>query len=68
MLNLSEDQLFVTPAHLKIRPSVQEEGEEESGERWLTGIAECSVSIKDKMSNIEKTEQAKAKLMAEMSR
>lgn len=63
-VNLSEDQLFVTPAHLRIAPTALDLPEEESGERWLTGIAECSVSIRDKMRNIEQTEAAKQKLIA----
>ena len=50
-VNLSEDQLFVTPEHLKIQSSQPLEVEEESGERWLTGIAEYSLSIQSAATN-----------------
>jgi len=64
---LNESSLFETPAHLQIAPTQSREEAEESGERWLTGIAECQLAIKDKMKNIERTEAAKARLMAEQA-
>lgn len=65
-LNLSEDQLFITPAHLQLQaPSTSEA--EESGERWLTGLSEQSLSMKDKMKNIERTERARVEFMAKES-
>jgi hypothetical protein len=65
--NLSEDQLFVTPEHLKIVDNRTQEEIEETGERWLTGLAEVPLSIKDKMANIEKTEAARAKHLAQIA-
>eukprot|EP00457_Paulinella_chromatophora_P006982 gb/GEZN01007002.1/.p1 GENE.gb/GEZN01007002.1/~~gb/GEZN01007002.1/.p1 ORF type:complete len:372 (-),score=94.13 gb/GEZN01007002.1/:455-1570(-) len=38
------------------------DGEEESGDRWLAGIAEVSLPIAFKIKNIEQTELAKQKL------
>lgn len=50
-----EDELYEIPAFLK-----QEKEEiEESGDRWLTGIAEVPLPMGVKLSNIERTEKAK---------
>ena len=62
ILNLSDAQLFVTPAHLALPKSNEEI--EESGERWLTGISEQPLSIRDKMENIQQTERAKQAFLA----
>jgi hypothetical protein len=66
-VNLSEDQLFDLPVSLAVSSassgfSLVAESEE-SGERWLTGIAEVPLSIRDKMRHIERTEEAKAAMM-----
>jgi len=69
-VNLSDEQLFdLAPVQLAVSSSSSFAAladAEESGERWLTGIAEVGLSVKDKMRNIEKTEEAKARMLREM--
>lgn len=51
-----EDELYQIPAALK----QDKEEIEESGDRWLTGIAEVPLPMGVKLANIERTEKAKA--------
>lgn len=53
-----EDDLYVTPEHLKVR----RRNGEESSTQWTTGIAEVQLPIEYKLKNIEETEAAKKQL------
>ncbi|KAG0576089.1 hypothetical protein M758_5G054200 [Ceratodon purpureus] len=53
-----EDDLYVTPDHLKVR----RRNGEESSTQWTTGIAEVQLPIEYKLKNIEETEAAKKQL------
>lgn len=53
-----EDDLYITPEHLKVR----RRNAEESSTQWTTGIAEVQLPIEYKLKNIEETEAAKKQL------
>nr|XP_039248194.1 telomere length and silencing protein 1 homolog [Styela clava] len=59
----AEDQLFALPDHLKI--SVKNQSEEMLSNQMLSGIPEIDLGIEAKIKNIERTEDAKQKLIHE---
>ncbi|XP_039248194.2 splicing factor C9orf78-like [Styela clava] len=59
----AEDQLFALPDHLKI--SVKKQSEEMLSNQMLSGIPEIDLGIEAKIKNIERTEDAKQKLIHE---
>lgn len=64
-LDPEEEELYTTPAHLVgVVPGGSVFAEEESANRWLAGIMEVPLSTDDKISAIERTEDAKRKMMA----
>jgi len=58
-----EDDLYITPEHLKVR----RRNGEESSTQWTTGIAEVQLPIEYKLKNIEETEAAKKQLQDKRS-
>lgn len=59
----AEDQLFALPDHLKI--AVKKQSEEMLSNQMLSGIPEIDLGIDAKIKNIERTEDAKQKLIQE---
>jgi len=56
----AEDELYEIPDFLR---QEADKDVEESGDRWLAGIAEVELPISVKLANIERTETAKADLI-----
>lgn len=59
----AEDQLFQLPEHLKI--AVKKQSEEMLSNQMLSGIPEIDLGVEVKIKNIERTEEAKQRLIQE---
>mmetsp|Transcript_38665 Transcript_38665/g.56848 ORF Transcript_38665/g.56848 Transcript_38665/m.56848 type:complete len:307 (-) Transcript_38665:62-982(-) len=67
-----KDELFDIPDHLKVHikdvDKSSEEVQDNGAETWLTGIVEVELPMDEKLRNIEETEKAKKKILAERMR
>jgi len=66
-LKSAEDQLYQLPEHLQIKTK-HSQSEEMLSNQMLSGIPEVDLGIDAKIKNIERTEEAKQKLIHEMSK
>nr|CAB3227263.1 uncharacterized protein C9orf78 homolog [Phallusia mammillata] len=64
-IKTAEDQLYQLPDHLKL--AAKDHSEEMLSNQMLSGIPEIDLGIETKIKNIERTEEAKQKLIKEMS-
>nr|XP_002128903.1 telomere length and silencing protein 1 homolog [Ciona intestinalis] len=62
----AEDKLYQLPEHLQIK--VGKQSEEMLSNQMLSGIPEVDLGIDTKIKNIERTEEAKQKLITELSK
>jgi len=66
--NIREEDLYKMKSHQPpVAKTAQNEEEQESGERWLTGITEVALPIQYKLKNIEETEIAKRELLTKQA-